>query len=252
MFMAGAAVVLAGVVVWYGGPLAGQPAKEGFGKDKEPRKITTSGSATVRVQPNCARLFFVIEDTAPTIKLAREANKKHVESVLTAIHGKKIPDLKMKSTNVQMAVIHSQDDKLKKLPEILGYRVTYTFTVLVSSDDSQKLGSMAAEVLDVALDNGANAVEQISFFRDDLTEARREALSKATADAVANAKALAAGDNRILTDVVEISGNPEYHMPNLSNTMFQKQVTGAPTEIIAGQLEVTCRVNVTCTYGANK
>src|SRR5437763_51334 len=130
--VAGAGVVLAGLVLLNGGPLAGQGGKESAAKEKEPRKIRTSGSATVRVKPNRARLFFVVEDTASTVKAVREVNKKHVESVFAAIQGKKIPDLKMKSTNVQINVIHSTDDKLKKLPVVLGYRVTYTFTVLVS------------------------------------------------------------------------------------------------------------------------
>lgn len=251
-FVAGVVVVLAVILLLHGGQLAGQGAKEGAAKEKEPRKIQTSGSATVRIKPNRARLYFVVEDTASTIKAVREANKQHVESVIAAIQGKKIVDLKMKSTDVRMDVIHSKDDKQNKLPEVLGYRVTYTFTVLVSEDDTQKLSSLAVQVLDTALTNGANAVQQITFFRDDLTEARRQALTKATADAVANAKALAAGDNRTLTDVIDINGNPEYHAPYANNS-FQKQVLGGDsTELVAGDVEVTCRVSITCTYGASK
>jgi uncharacterized protein YggE len=252
-FAMGAGVVLAGLLLWHGGSLSGQVAKDGAAKEKEPRKIQTSGSATVRVKPNRARLFFVIEDTGPTIKSVREDNKKHVESVIAAIVGKKIPELKMKSTNVQMDVLHSKDDKHMKLPEVLGYRVTYTFTVLVASDDPQKLSSYASKVLDTALENGANAVQQITFFCDDLTEARREALTNATAAAMANAKALAAGDKRTVTDLINIDSNPEYSIPyNMQNTMQPNAKVADATELVAGDVELTCRVNITATFGEAK
>jgi uncharacterized protein YggE len=227
--------------------------QEGAGKEKEPRKLSTSGSATVRIKPNRARLYLAVESTASTIKSVREANKKHVESVIAAIQGLKIAELKMKTTDVRMDPIYAKQDKeTTKLPEILGYRITTTFTVLAASDDAKKLAGQAMQVLDTALENGANALQQITFFRDDLTETRRQALTKATADAVANAKALASGDNRTLTDVIDINGNPEYHVPVYTNAAQPQEPAGGSTVLVAGDVEVTCRVSITCTYGAAK
>jgi uncharacterized protein YggE len=249
-------VALAGWWLLSGGPLAGQVGKADAGKEPEPRKLHTSGTATVRVKANRARLYLAVETTGSTVKAARAANKKDVETVLAALHGLKIADLKMKSTNVQMDVIQSKEEKITtKLPEILGYRVTYTFTVLVSNDDPQKLAGQASQVLDTALESGANAVQQITFFRDDLTDARRQALTKATADAVANAKALVAGDNRTLTDLINIDGEPQYSQSYnnpMSNTMQPQDPAGGAVSLVAGEVEVTCRVCVTCTFGAGK
>jgi len=247
-------VLVGGLWLLREGQLAGQGAKDGeAAKEKEPRKIHTSGSATVRVKPNRARLYLAVEATEKTVKSARAANKKYVESIIASIQGLKIADLKMKSTNVDMSIIHAKDEKQTKLPEILGYRVTYTFTVLVSNDDTEKLAATAAKVLDTALENGANFVQQITFFRDDLTEARRQALTKATEEAVANAKALATGAKRTISDVIVIDGNPQYmqEYANPTNTHFTQPAAGSDaTQLVAGDMEVTCRVSVTATYGA--
>lgn len=234
------------------GQLVGQVAKEGGEKEKEPRKIHTTGTATVKIKPNRARVYLAVETLASSVKDSRGENKKHAEKIISSIQALKIADLKMKSTNVHMGVLHAKDEKQVKLPEILGYKTTYQFTVLVSSDEPQKLSDMAVKVLDTALENGANTVEQISFFREDLTDAKREALTKATEDAVANAKALAAGDKRTLTDVITIDGNPQYSLPEVSNTMLNQELVGASTSMVAGEVQVTCRVSVTCTFGASK
>src|SRR5688572_1501720 len=107
-------VLAIGFWLLHQGQLAGQVAKDD--PSKEPKKIHTSGSATVRVKPNRARVFLAVETTASTVKEARNENKKHVEKVLSSIQGLKIPDLKMKSTNVEVDVIHAKDEKLLKLP----------------------------------------------------------------------------------------------------------------------------------------
>jgi uncharacterized protein len=251
-------VVLVGLLVFRESQLAGQAPKEGIevSKDKDPRKIQTSGSATLRVKPNRARLFLAVETTFPTVKQARAVNKQAVENVITAIQGLRIADLKMKSTNVEMDVVHSKPEKQDILPVILGYRVTYTFTVLVAGEDTEKLASAAAKVLDTALENGANTLQQIVFFRDDLTEIRRQTLTKATEDAVANAQALAAGAKRTVADILNIDSNPEHsftavHNP-MSNSILAQPAPGNSTELVAGDVEVTCRVSVTATFGAAK
>jgi uncharacterized protein len=250
-------VVLVGLLVFRESQLAGQAPKEGVevSKDKDPRKIQTSGSATVRVKPNRARLFLAVETTFPSVKQARAANKQAVENVITAIQGLRIADLKMKSTDVEMDVVRSKPEKQDVLPVILGYRVTYTFTVLVSGEDPEKLAGVAAKVLDAALENGANSLQRIVFFRDDLTEVRRQALTKATEDAVANAHALAAGAKRTVADILNIDANPEYSLSPvnpMSNSMLAQPAPGTNTELVAGDVEVTCRVSVTATFGAAK
>ena len=141
-------------------------------KDKQ-RTINTSGTATVRVKPDSARVFFGVQTIAPTIKAARTDNADRVKKVMEALNALNVPDLKMKTSDVSVDLIqtHKNEDKL---PQVLGYRITNTFTVLVRNDTPAKLSAFAAQVLDTALENGATNVQQIVFFKGDLVEAQRQ------------------------------------------------------------------------------
>ena len=226
--------------------------KDGDAAKAEKRVLTTGGSATVVVKPDSARLYLTVETTAPTLADARARNNEHAKKVMDAVQALKIPQLKLKSTNVQMSIVYSRVDKKDELARVLGYQVTNSFTVLVSNDDSVKLAADAAKALDAAVENGANTLDQIQVFKQDLTQARREALALSTKHALANARALLSGAERTLTDVITINGDPTYgeHPGGLSTTNISGSLlAGGATPFVAGDLEVTCNVSVSCTYG---
>jgi uncharacterized protein YggE len=232
-----------------GGPNSPEPTEK-------PATLRTAGSATVRVKPNAARVFFGVQTQAVSVKDARTENNSRIRKVLAALAALKIPDLKSKTSDVQVDILYGRTDG-NQLPPITGYRISTTFTVLVSNDDPVKLGGQAARVLDAALENGANTVQQIAFLRKEgLTEARRKALTQAVEDALANARALAAGARKDNVKVIAIDGEPQYRLWDYRgrNAMVQSVNVAIPqgpeTEaaLVVGDLEVTCRVNVTCTY----
>jgi uncharacterized protein len=247
--MGGLAVgfLLVGVIL-----LRGQPRAEAVADaKKEPRKLTTSGVATIRVKPDSARVFFGVQTMAPTIKQAREESSQKVTKVLGALSALQIPDLKMKTSDVNVELVQSTRSD-NKLPEILGYRLTNSFTVLIKGNDPQKLGTTAGHVLDTALENGANLVQQIVIFKEDSTEAKRQALAKAVQEAIANARALARGAETAILDTINIDGQPEYYGGHyqLRNTVQAMDSFGGAgeTPVLAGEVEITCHVSVTCTY----
>ncbi|HEV3079172.1 MAG TPA: SIMPL domain-containing protein [Gemmataceae bacterium] len=243
--MAIATLLLA--VLWLHGqarPVAADADK----KDK--RTISTSGSATIKVKPDSARLFFSVQTIAKTVKSAREENSAKAKTVLDALKALHIPDLKMKTANVNVELLQAQHNQAT-LPEILGYHVTNSFTVLVQNGDAVKLSADASRILDTVLENGANQIQQIVFFKQNETAIRREALTKAVQEALANARALAAGGNVDLKETITIDGQPEYYyggrMQMQTNAAFVGGGDGE-TPIVAGDLEITCRVGVTCAY----
>jgi uncharacterized protein YggE len=239
--------VLFGAVLVLKAQTGASPAVE---VKKEKRTLSTAGSATIRVKPDSARVFFGVQTIAPTVKVAREENGRIVKKVIDALTTLRVRDLKMKTSNVSVELVQTHRTE-GKLPEILGYRVTNSFTVLVKDEEPQKLSARAAQILDTALENGANIVQQISIFKEDGTEVKRQALAMAVEDAVANAKAVAGGAKVAILDTISIDGQPEYHSAGVqwaqSNT-FVSGVGGGETPLIAGDLEMSCRVSVTCTY----
>ena len=227
-------------------PTAADPAKE-------KRTITTSGAATLKVKPDAARVFFGVQTAAKTIQEARKENNNRSRKVIDALRALNILDLKMKTADINVQVVYERQQEGLHLPQILGYQVTNSFTALVHDKDSVRLGANASRVLDTALENGANFVQQIVAFREDEGEVRREGLSKAVEAALANAEAIAAGAKVRIKDTSTLQGQPEYtYGPGQCGLTNRIVVAGdgaaGDTPVIVGDLEVTIRVSVTCTY----
>src|SRR5260370_34198529 len=121
-----------------------------------------------------------------------------------------IAALKMKAADINVDLVRSQPSDITKLPEVLGYRVTNSFSVLVLDKDTTRLSTNAGRVLDTALENGANFVQRMVAFRHDDAEIKRDGLTKAVEDALANAKAIAAGAKVRISGSFALNGQPQY------------------------------------------
>jgi uncharacterized protein YggE len=240
-------LVMLGVFVIYGQP---RPAPAD-GDKKEKRTISTNGTATIRAKPDSARVFFSVQTMGKTVKTAREENSAKSKGVIDALKALDLRNLKMKTANVSVEILQSSRGEMH-LPTILGYRVTNSFTTLVQDADAIKLAANASRILDTVLEYGANQIQQIVFFKQDETEIRREALTNAVQDALANARALARGARVQVGETTSISGQPEYYYgsPMLSqvNAAMVAAPGGGDTPVVAGDLEITCHVNITCSH----
>jgi uncharacterized protein YggE len=225
---------------------AGDPARE-------KRTITTSGAATLKVKPDAARVFFGVQTAAGTIQEARTDNSKRSRKVIDALRALNIPDLKLKTANINVEIIYERQQDELHLPKVLGYKVTNTFSALIKDKDAVRLSANAGRLLDTALESGANSVQQIVAFREEELDVRRQGLSKAVEAALANADAIAAGAKVRVRDTFSLQGQPEYtYGPGqcgLTNRIVVAgEAAGETTPVIVGDLELTITVNVTCTY----
>jgi uncharacterized protein YggE len=237
-----------------GGPAFGQVIKDG-GDKTDKRELTVSGTGTIRIKPDSARLFFTVESYAEQVRGARADNAVKVQRVMKALTDLKITNLKSKSDNITVQQL--TDASGHQLPRIIGYRITNSFTVLVENEDRAKLSSEASRVLDAVLENGGTGVSQILFFKKgaEMEQLRREAMTKAVQDALANGRALLAGMDRTKLEPLTVSLTPQYHFPGggLQNANFTQGAPGGGGEatasaLVAGELEISCQVNMTCRY----
>jgi uncharacterized protein YggE len=226
--------------------------------DKKERTIHVSGTGSVRVNPDSARLFFGVDVTEKTIKDARrEANAK-VAKVIESIKDLKIDSLKLKTSDVQVSPVHQhrreRDGEEKTI--LVGYRCNIRFTVLVQNPDSEKLSVEAAKVLDAGLENGANVVESIAFFKEKWQQHQREAMTKAVENAIANAQAMAAGAKVTIVSTTTMTGDAAHHWGGRNqHAMVQNVQVGDfgrgsedPTPIVAGDLVFSYTVHLVCNY----
>lgn len=233
--------------MWLRGQSA--PPAAGGGKDKEKRTVTTAGSATIRIKPDSARLFLSVQTSAPTIKEARAENAARFGKVKAALAALQIPELKMKTSDITLDPEYSRPTD-NSAPKVTGYRVTNQFTVLVTDPDVNKLSENASKLMDTALEQGVNVVSRVAFFRADDSAIRREVMTKAVESAVVNAKALTAGIKADVFETIAIGDSPTFYWGDrTSNTQRAFNAdAGEESQFVAGDIEVTCRVTVTCTY----
>jgi uncharacterized protein YggE len=233
--------------------MRGQAGGEAATPAKDKRTITTSGSATVTVKPDAARVFFGVQSVGPTIQEARKENNLRARKLIDALRALDIPNLKLKTANINVEIISERQQDELRLPKVLGYRVTNSFSALVKDKDAVRLGANASLLLDTALVNGANFIQQIVAFREDEAGIRREGLSKAVEAALANAEAIATGARARVRETFMLQGEPEYtYGPGQCGLTNRIVVAGDPavgdTPVIVGDLEVTIHVKLSCTY----
>lgn len=252
--VAAALAVLVVAAYWFG---QNQNQAQAQGRDKkeaDKRLVSTNGTATIRVKPDSARIFFTVETYGAQIRDARTENAQKTRKIMDAIKALKIANLKTKSDNVNVDLVRSQERTPTTLPKLLGYHITNSFTVLVENEDAIKLGDFASQILDAALENGATGVSRILFFKKDEQALRREALTKAVENGMANARALARGAEEKILESVTINDEPRYFYrgDGLSNSMNVQDINwggaGGSTPVVPGALEITCTVNVSCKY----
>ncbi len=223
---------------------------------KDIRTVTVVGSGTVKVKPDAARLTFAVQTLAAQVKLAREDNGKKVKKVTDAVNALKIPDFKMKTSHSTIELVYSRPDNETQLPEVIGYKVANLFTVRLSNADADKLGTQASQILDTALQNGANFTAPILLSNQNEAENRRQAFTKAVEDALGNARAMAAGAHVKILETVALDAattpavdttQPYYEMANMYS-ILGRSPQGIDAPMQPPEQELTCRVTVTCSY----
>jgi uncharacterized protein YggE len=233
-------------LLWFLMPGEGLKSQPPEGQNSR-RTIKVSGTGTATLKPESARVYFGVQSLASSIKTARSDNAAKVKKVFDSLIGLKLPDLQLKSSDVQVEQIQSRADD-NKLPAILGYRMTNTFTVLIQNRDPDKLGEIIGRILDTALESGANEVQNVQFFNKDMSKAKREALALAVKDAKTNAQAIAEGAGVKIIDTFSIEGEPEADARFVQSGGLGTAEGERSTRLVVGDINVSSRVVIECTY----
>lgn len=233
-------LVLIGAVL-----LRGQPAPAENNAGKSTRTLVAYGSATVTGKVDMARVYLRVTTSAKTVDGARKENANAVGKVREAILALKLADLRTRTTDTAISIEHDRQSG-----KVTGYAVSHSFTFLVKEPDAEKLGISAGSILDAGLKNGVNQDGSIEFFKENDTDLRREAMTRAVADALANAKSLAAGADVKILDVVEIDGTLDTYRPiGMGGQGMSVDIRNdGDTSVSAGVWNVSRRVRIVCRY----
>jgi uncharacterized protein YggE len=265
------AVVLVVDLAFAAAPARGdEPAKP------EGRKVIASAAATAYVKPDSARLTFVVSTTEAGDKSAREANEKHLKTLKDALAaldlGKVEVEVNVLPTSVSTLMGTPQNPGGPR--PVQGKKAQSVVQVTVRDKDLDKLRKAVGKLAETALENGGVAPDNdsniglprgfrvrrgggfgpggpidddpepiagpsIEWLASSPAEARREAIKRATKDALADAEAAAGGAK---LNVVEIT------VGGSDDTPVRRYSRGDLTTTDAALIPIRVEVRVTCSY----
>lgn len=144
--------------------------------ETRPTLVRGIGEATVQVRPDQTRLRVGVVSTAGSAERARERNATRIAAVIARLREILGQDVDIQTANYSLNNNYSQ-----------GYVVNNTLVVKVH--DPANMG----KVIDAVTKSGANVIGGLESSAAQDQAARSEALQQATAQALVNAKAMAAG-----------------------------------------------------------
>ena len=214
--------------------------------------VSTSGSKTVKVNPDKVSVNIGVETNGTTAEEAAAANAALMEKVLASLKGLGIADDKISTNWYSVYPIYSHISAnacrvMEGFPvppecyvdqEITSYTASNSVTVTLDSDAD------VGKVIDTTVAAGATNVNGAYFFVSN--ERQEEIRGSLIADAIANARSRA--DKAANAVSMNITGVKSINLNDVYFPVFYKELSlegGASTPILPGQQEVSMTVQVT-------
>lgn len=154
------------------------------------QSVIVNGAATVTLAPDRVSFSVGVETEAAAVSEAFQRNRAKANGLIAALKKSGVQSSEIQTVDV---TVTSRDEEGKKLS---GYRVTNTITV--SRGELSSIG----ELLQLAVEHGANEVGALNFSVRDEARARKKGLELAFVNAKEKAAQLAALSGKSLGGVV--------------------------------------------------
>lgn len=198
------------------------------------RGLVVNGEATVRRVPDLAVVTLAVTVRDRRAGTARDEANRRASAVLARLRELGLPetDVQAPSLSVQPTYDYGRGG-----PKVTGYEAARRMTIRVRDID------LLGTILDGLVDDGATQIQGTAMELADAEAAAREALAAAVIVARARAEALAAAAGLALGAPIRIEeeagGSP---MPFRETAMLRVAADSVPTEVAAGEIEITARV----------
>jgi uncharacterized protein YggE len=213
-----------------GSASAGQPAPS-------EQSITVSADGEVEAQPDQAVVRVAVTATGEDSTSVRNELGERSDSMRTALEEYGLDSDAIRTAHFD---IRQERERTPDGTEYGDYRGVHAFEITVSDTDS------AGEVVDLAVDNGADRVMGVSFgLSDEKREALyQDALEEAMANAETRATTLAAAGDLTVTETHSIVSANTRHRPYVTETVAYEGDAAGGTSIESGSVTVSADVRV--------
>lgn len=213
----------------------------------EPGFVEVTGSGEVRVETDEAVLTFAVETEAGTARAAGTANADLMERVRQALQASGGDSVRLETFGYNVEPLYRRAASGDSAPRIDGYRARNQLRATLSGVDG------VGELIDTALDAGANRVAGLAFQARDTREARLEALRIAVDRAHSEAMVMAQALGVELGPPLEVRGGSNVPGPRFAQRMdmaMARMESDTTTPVEAGAQTVTATVTVRYGLGA--
>ncbi|KAB3539035.1 DUF541 domain-containing protein [Alkaliphilus pronyensis] len=234
-------MVLLLVSIFFLGGFSSSVAKEEINTDSK-SEISVSGTGVIQVKPDIGIINIAIETLNVDSEAAQDENTELSNKLVDALAKEGIAeeDIKTSYYNMYRERIYNKENGKEQDGK---YRVLHSFQVTVK--DINKVGA----IIDTAVNNGANKINNIRFAVSEPEKYYLDALAAAVENAEGKAKTIA---NTLGVKIHKPSMVVErgYSEPYGKHVNFRMEVASdsIATPITAGDLEIKAYVNVTYNY----
>ncbi len=217
-------------------------------EESRDKLIYVSGTGKVTTTPDQAVIVFAVETENTDVKIAQQQNAQQMDSVVNALKSAGIPEKDIRTAGYNIIPVTESDSRGLTTARVKYYRVINTLEVTLNDVNR------AGEIVDLAVENGANRVNRFSFTLSDAKqqEFRSQALTAAVAQARGDANAVAAAIGKTIVDVKEVNVGGGY-VPLAYDSRYSGMEMAAgsvtPTPLEVGEIDVTASVSITYIIG---
>lgn len=223
-------------------------AAQEHGQQKPPT-IQVTGSASMDVPADRARVTLAVESREKTAQAASQANAAMMTAVLSALRNGGFKGLHIATYGYNLSPVYTsvvQQDG-SRVQRIDGYRAVNN--VRTTLTDLSAVGRL----IDTATQAGANRISAISFEASDTREAQQKVLTEAVHRAREQAETMATALGRELGPPIEVTGgahSPSPRPPRPFGLAAARAEVQTPVE--AADQTVTASVTITFALGPER
>ncbi len=203
---------------------------------KEPKSITVSAQGTVKVMPDVAYVTVGVTTQDADMQKAQANNAQAMNAMFDALKSAGLTDDDMRTTQYNAYPIYDYSSDSKK---IVSYEVTNQVELTIK--DIDRVG----EVIDIAVNNGANMTNSISFGLLDEQRSYNDALKLAVDAAAVKAETLAQAGGVKIVGTLKMTENTSGGQIFREYAEMPADEAAGVTPISASDLDIQAGVTVT-------
>ena len=198
-------------------------------------RLTVTGTGMVSGIPDLAVLTLGVTSRGDTAAQAMDATSVATADVLALLAETGVSDTDMQTSDLSLSPVWSNRNSVSGGgDEITGFRASNTVTVRIRDLDGM------GEVLDAAINAGANEFRELRFALQNPAPAMDEARRLAVAEARARAETYAEAAGIVLGDVLELTESGGGGGP----IMMREAAIASAVPIAAGEVDTTASVTI--------